>query len=167
MLQQDYAYFEHFFEDITSLDDKVLETIVIAVSRRCFQKEFKHQAYFNTRLKTTGGRYHLKTHDIDINPRVWQLYGWEELVDVVIHELCHYHLHLEGKGHNHRDHAFKELLRLTGGSRYVKPLVDELKEKPYVYQCEACQLKYPRVKKVNVLRYRCRCGGKLKKIKGK
>ena len=27
----------------------------------------------------------------------------EELIGIIKHELCHYHLHLEGKGYQHRD----------------------------------------------------------------
>ncbi|MBC8923816.1 SprT family protein, partial [Escherichia coli] len=35
------------------------------VSLQFFQKEFRHQAVFNARLRTTGGRYLLKSHNIE------------------------------------------------------------------------------------------------------
>ena len=46
----------------------------------------------------------------------------EELIRIIKHELCHYHLHLEGKGYKHRDQDFKELLQKVGASRFCSPL---------------------------------------------
>ncbi len=99
-----------------------LQQLVEEISLASFNKPFKHQATFNKRLKTTGGRYHLSDHRLDFNPRVFEIYGYEELIGVIKHELCHYHLHLEGKGYQHKDSDFKELLKVTQGSRFVKPL---------------------------------------------
>ena len=47
----------------------------------------------------------------EINPLVVEVYGMEELIGVIKHELCHYHLHIEGKGYRHRDADFKNLLK--------------------------------------------------------
>ena len=35
----------------------------------------------------------------------------DELISIIKHELCHYHLHQEGKGYKHRDQDFKDLLK--------------------------------------------------------
>ena len=43
----------------------------------------------------------------------------EELIGIIKHELCHYHLHLEGKGYQHRDKDFKELLKKVGGTEIL------------------------------------------------
>lgn len=97
------------------MTDQALQTLVEKISIVFFQKPFLHQATFNRRLKTTGGRYHLASHHLDFNPTVFLKYGQEELEKVIKHELCHYHLHLAGKGYQHKDKDFKELLAKTGG----------------------------------------------------
>ena len=53
----------------------------------------------------------LQTHHIQINPKSFEIYGIEELEGIIRHELCHYHLHIEGKGYKHRDKDFKDLLK--------------------------------------------------------
>ena len=53
----------------------------------------------------------LANHSIEINPLVFEIHGMNELVGVIKHELCHYHLHLEGKGYKHRDADFRELFK--------------------------------------------------------
>ncbi|MGX6961566.1 SprT family protein [Vagococcus xieshaowenii] len=159
MLSEDYRYFEQLFQDEPPLTDDSLTEWISIISLRCFNAPFTHDAKVNKRLKTTGGRYHLTSHHIDINPLVYTKYGWEELVNVILHELCHYHLHLTGRGYQHRDKAFKLLLKAVGGSRYVKPLVE--KETRYHYRCQKCQLDYYRQKKIDLNRYRCKCFGDL------
>lgn len=109
------------------MTDQALQTLVEKISIVFFQKPFLHQATFNRRLKTTGGRYHLASHHLDFNPTVFLKYGQEELEKVIKHELCHYHLHLAGKGYQHKDKDFKELLAKTGGARYAPPLVERKK----------------------------------------
>lgn len=143
-----------------------LQQLVSAISLEFFSKPFNHQASFNSRLRSTGGRYHLKTHHLDFNPRVVELYGEAELIKVIKHELCHYHLHIAGLGYQHRDRDFKELLKKTGGTRFVPPLVTKVKGQPkHEYQCADCQITFPRQRRINTARFRCRCGGNLLKIK--
>ena len=67
------------------------------MSLRCIRETILHIAEFNRRLSTTGGRYRLSDHSIEINPLVFGSAWNEELVGVIKHELCHYHLHIEGK----------------------------------------------------------------------
>ncbi|MGP6139968.1 MULTISPECIES: SprT family protein [unclassified Jeotgalibaca] len=145
------------------MNQMMLQQLVEDISLKYFSRPFLHQATFNPRLKTTGGRYLLRSHNLDFNKRVWELYGREELISVIKHELCHYHLHLEGKGYRHRDQDFKQLLAATGGSRYVKDLRSELeKEKLLHYMCSDCGQMIPRKKKINTAKYVCgRCKGKL------
>jgi predicted SprT family Zn-dependent metalloprotease len=51
-----------------------------------------HCAYFNKRLRTTGGRYLLKSHDIEINPKQYEHYGEIFLPkgSQPFAEVCHY-----------------------------------------------------------------------------
>ncbi|MGK0551583.1 SprT family protein [Enterococcus faecalis] len=144
----------------SSLTDEELQALVEAISWQFFQQPFRHQARFNHRLKTTGGRYHLASHNLDFNPQIVLQYGSGELEKVIKHELCHYHLHLAGQGYRHRDRDFKELLMQTGGSRYVQPLTQV--QAQYYYQCQACQAVIIRKRRLNTTRYVCgKCGGSL------
>ena len=94
------------------MNEQELQRLVEDISQAVFDKPFRHRASFNRRLKTTGGRYHLGSHDLDFNPLVLELHGAEEMEKVVKHELCHYHLHLEGRGYLHRDADFRKLLKI-------------------------------------------------------
>jgi len=103
--------------------DEELQKLVEKVSADFFGNPFLHEAKHNGRLRTTGGRYLLADHSIEINPTVLKLHGMEDLVGVIKHELCHYHLHIEGKGYQHRDADFRKLLKETSSPRFCKPLV--------------------------------------------
>lgn len=145
------------------MNDSILQELVEEVSHKSFGRPFRHKASFNRRLRTTGGRYLLESHNIELNPRVWELYGEEELVNVIKHELCHYHLHLEKRGYRHRDADFKDLLVKTGGSRYVPSLLREQERaRLLTYFCRHCGQEYIRRKKMDTRRFVCgRCRGKL------
>ncbi|AQP54313.1 SprT family protein [Vagococcus penaei] len=146
------------------LTTEELQKLVEETSLEYFHQPFKHQAVFNSRLKTTGGRYHLTDHHLDFNPKVYEKYGLSELIGVIKHELCHYHLHLAGKGYQHRDTDFRKLLKQTGSPRFVKSLVNESEQKIYVYSCQKCAKIIKRRRRVNVKKYGCLCGGRLKLI---
>lgn len=148
------------------MDQKTLQRLVETVSHEYFDLPFEHQAIFNTRLKTTGGRYFIKSHHIDFNPLVLEKFGLEVFIGVIKHELCHYHLHLAGKGHQHKDREFKELLHKVKGLRYVPSLRKESDTiRLWKYQCTKCQLVFHRKRRFNTEKYVCsRCKGKLKLI---
>lgn len=148
------------------MDERELQALVERVSLQVFHKPFRHRAMFNERLKTTGGRYILSTHNIELNRKYYECYGEEELVQIIKHELCHYHLHLEGKGYRHRDRDFRELLKEVKAPRFCKPIVLPKKKKEHYYECTSCRYMYVRRKAMNISRYVCGiCRGKLKKIK--
>ena len=93
------------------MNDQALQGLVEKISSEDFGRKFKHRAFFNGRLRTTGGRYRLQDHDIEINPKMLTEHGSNVLIGIIKHELCHYHLHLEGKGYKHKDPEFKALLK--------------------------------------------------------
>ena len=103
------------------------------VSMTYFKKPFRHQAVFNKRLRTTGGRYLLQTHNIEINPKYLEEYGEQEVEGIIKHELCHYHLHIEGKGYRHGDMDFQMLMQQTGSPRYCRPITAS----KWLYICES------------------------------
>jgi SprT-like protein len=148
------------------MTNKELQEMVERISTRFFHREFLHQARFNPRLRTTGGRYLLFTHDIELNPKQLDWHGTEEFVRIIKHELCHYHLHLQGKGYKHSDPEFKALLNDVGGSKHCK-LIPGTKNKESVkhcYECRKCGQRYYRKRRINTGRYACGiCKGKLRK----
>lgn len=148
------------------MNEQELQMLVEELSITYFSQAFLHKATFNSRLKTTGGRYHLSSHNLDFNPRILEIYGRDELIGVIKHELCHYHLHLQGSGYRHQDQAFKALLVKTGGSRYVADLRTKDEMGTYChYKCQSCNQAFSRKRKINTSKYRCgKCHGKLKQI---
>lgn len=146
------------------MNDDELQALTERLSLDFFEKPFRHRACFNGRLRTTGGRYMLQSHNIELNVKHYNQFGPDELVRIIKHELCHYHLHLEGKGYRHRDRDFKRLLEQVGGSRHCRAVGRKRRPEPYRYclTCTACQQRYYRKRKMNVNRYVCgRCQGKL------
>ena len=140
------------------MNEHELQQLTQEISRTSFHREFTHKITYNKRLRSSGGRYLLKTGNIEINPLVEQELGLEALVGVIKHELCHYHLHQTGGGYRHRDADFKRLLHQVGGSRFV----ERMKEPNFIYECVDCHHRYPRMRKMNTHRYVCgKCRGKL------
>ncbi|WP_035395671.1 SprT family protein [Exiguobacterium sp. OS-77] len=141
------------------MTNEQLQRYVEQLSLDVFSLPFRHKAYFNPRLKTTGGRYFLGDHHLDFNKRY--IDDMKVFRGIVIHELCHYHLHLAGMGHRHQDQDFKEWLERYDGLRY-SPRRQEDEKKSYLYECEKCSTLYRRKRRMNTERYRCgRCHGKI------
>ena len=140
------------------MNEHELQQLTMEISRTSFHREFTHKITYNKRLRSSGGRYLLKTGNIEINPLVEQELGLEALIGVIKHELCHYHLHQTGGGYRHSDADFKRLLHQVGGSRFV----ERMKEPTFLYECVDCHHRYPRMRKMNTNRYVCgKCRGKL------
>lgn len=150
------------------LNNKELHELVKNISETVFGKEFKHLAYFNARLRTTGGRYMLRSHHIEINPLAFQLHGRDELEGIIRHELCHYHLHIEGKGYKHRDLDFRELMKQTNAPRFCASLgvaKRKVSKIQHTYGCKICGQLYRRKIRLNTQKYRCgKCSGALLKV---
>jgi SprT-like protein len=151
------------------MEQKALQRLVEKISLQTFGKPFKHKALFNHRLRTTGGRYLLRSHNIELNPKYYEAFGEEELIAIIKHELCHYHLHLEGRGYRHRDQDFRTLLKQVGAPRFCKPLPNKARSRftsIHVYICVDCGHEYRRRRRVDTERYVCgKCRGRLKKLK--
>lgn len=147
------------------MTDNDLQKLVEDISLRDFQKPFRHLASFNSRLRTTGGRYMLADHRIEINPKYIDAFEQQELVGIIRHELCHYHLHLEGRGYRHQDLEFKQLLVEVGAPRFCRALPSEksfVRKKNHLYNCLKCGHNYSRKIRMNPEKFRCgRCSGRL------
>jgi SprT-like protein len=152
------------------MEEHKLQKLVEKISEEFFGKPFNHKASFNPKLRTTGGRYLLGTHNIEINKKYLDQLGEQELIGIIKHELCHYHLHIEGKGYKHRDLEFKWLLKKVGAPRFCSHLTDMPKKrtskKLLFYQCTSCLFQYKRKRNIDTSRFVCgKCRGKLTKLK--
>lgn len=144
------------------MDNERLQSITESISTTIFKRPFKHKAYFNKRLRTTGGRYILNTHNIEINEKQYDAFGEKAIIDIIKHELCHYHLHIQGKGYNHKDKDFKLLSAQTGAPRFCSAIDSYENRIRYIYKCSNCGVKYARIRKVNLNKMLCgHCKGKL------
>lgn len=150
------------------MNNRELQELVVTLSKQYFNKPFLDVAVFNYRLRTTGGRYLPAMRKIEINPKYLAELGMDELIGIIKHELCHYHLHIEGKAYGHGDPQFKELLLQTNSPRHCRPLPSEQVKllNSYIYKCESCGHLYKRKRKVDINRYGCgQCKGKIKAFK--
>ncbi|MBM7554404.1 SprT family protein [Thalassobacillus pellis] len=146
------------------MDKQQLKKLTEKLSQEYFGKPFIDEVCFNNRLRTTGGRYIPSKRTIEINPKYLQEAGEDEFIGIIKHELCHYHLHIEGKGYKHRDRAFRELLKRTGSPRYCSQLPSQAAKRKHIYTCVKCGQVYRRVRRIDTKRYRCgKCRGNLKK----
>lgn len=142
------------------MTNQKLQELTEGWSLKYFHRPFCHRIFFNARLRTTGGRYHLDDGHIDINPLMYTEFDLDNLKKVVLHELCHYHLQQTGRDYRHRSRAFKTLLAQVGGSRYA-PATSKARPRKYrwLYQCTGCGIKIARQRRFNTQRYVCRrCG---------
>jgi len=149
------------------MNDEELQRWVESVSLTAFGIPFRHRARFNGRLRTTGGRYFLRSHHIEISPHQLAVHGAEETERIIKHELCHYHLHLAGRGYRHRDAEFKRLLAHVGATLHCKTLPGARRSLPVKYYlvCRDCGMSYPRKRKADPRRYACgKCRGKLRLV---
>lgn len=144
------------------LSNDNLFRLVNDLSWKYFNKPFKHDVTFNSRLRTTGGRYIPVRKIIELNAKYYVEMDEAEFIGIIKHELCHYHLHIEGKGYKHGDQAFKDLLKVTGSPRHCNPLPSQKKNRKYKYKCKQCDHEYKRVRRVDIKKYRCgKCNGQL------
>ncbi|MFJ7756444.1 SprT family protein [Peribacillus muralis] len=147
------------------MKNRELQKLVEEISVKYFNKRFTHLASFNPRLRTTGGRYLLHSHNIEINKKYLDERGMDEMIGIIKHELCHYHLHIGKKGYQHRDADFKLLLNNVGAPRFCTPLPsNQIKRKMNTiqYKCEDCQQVYVRRKRIDTSRFVCgKCRGTL------
>ncbi|KGX86554.1 SprT family protein [Pontibacillus litoralis] len=147
------------------MEQETLHEWVNTISKEWFHKPFIHEVTMNHRLRTTGGRYLPSFKRIELNPKYLSELGEAEFEGIIKHELCHYHLHIEGKGYQHRDKEFRDLLKKTNAPRFCASLPSKQTLTLHEYKCERCDAEFRRKRRVDLNKYRCgKCKGKLKKI---
>jgi SprT-like protein len=140
------------------LTDTELTIYVNKISLIKFDKVFGHKAQWNSRLRTTGGRFFPVDGHLDFNPK---FSDHPDFNKIILHELCHYHLYYAHAGYKHEDRDFKLLLKQVGGSRHAPALI--ARKINYLYTCEKCGFAYPRQRKIDIRKFRCgKCHGQLR-----
>ncbi|WP_137743338.1 SprT-like domain-containing protein [Robertmurraya siralis] len=80
---------------------------------------------------TTFGLYHSKTQTIEFNSKVNETRSLKQIEDTLLHELCHWYLHTNGKNYRDRDRRFAlELIRVgakPSGTKVAKQAYKEAK----------------------------------------
>lgn len=133
-----------------------LTQYVRVLSLEKFGLSFQHEAKWNKRLQSTGGRFFPKDMHLDFNPKMAER---PEFDGIILHELVHYHLYAQQRGYKHKDREFKDLLAQVGGLRYAP----SIREAKHTYVCQSCQQIYQRQRKIDIKKYACgKCRGKLK-----
>lgn len=117
-----------------------LTDYVKQVSLEDFGRPFIHHVQWNRRLRSTGGRFFPKDGHLDFNPKVYQELGLDVFRKIVRHELCHYHLYFQGKGYQHKDRDFKELLKAVDGLRFVPSLPNSNSKPIKLYRCQSSSI---------------------------
>ncbi|WP_179394898.1 SprT family protein [Lacticaseibacillus absianus] len=146
------------------MTDQDLQRLVESLSLQAFGRPFVHQARFNARLRTTGGRFHLSDQHLDFNPHLFAACGADVQAGIIKHELCHYHLYRAHRGYQHKDRAFKALLAAVGGLRFA-PRLTPVAPPRYQYRCTHCGMRYPRQRRMNLARVVCgRCHHRLQLV---
>ncbi|MDY0410461.1 SprT-like domain-containing protein [Virgibacillus soli] len=69
------------------INEKELYELVNNISLKYFHKPFNHDVKFNHRLRTTGGRYILSNHTIELNPKYMIEMDLDEFIGIIKHEL--------------------------------------------------------------------------------
>ena len=101
------------------MTDQELQQLIERISNESFQVPFRHTASFNSRLRSTGGRYMLETHNIEINPHIATDYPPEILVGVIKHESVSLSLAFKSPAVTSTGITIlRSLLQKVGGSRY-------------------------------------------------
>ena len=143
-----------------------LQQLVEKLSVADFGRPFQHQATFNRRLRTTGGRYVLQTHNLEINPLMIEEFNEDTLIGVIKHELVHYHNHIQGLPYQHKDRYFQSELQRIAGLKYApatsKAKVRQQPKHLWVYTCKNGH-EINRQRRINELRYVCGiCGAPIR-----
>ena len=102
-----------------------------------------------------------------MNKKYLEQLGMDELMGIIKHELCHYHLHQEGRAISIEIRILKNYFIKVGGTEVLFTSSGNVGKKEEInriitYICIECKEVYKRKKKLDTNRYVCgHCSGKL------
>ncbi len=141
-------------------DEMDVEPLLQRLSLELFARPFLGRVRFNSRLRTSAGRFLASSQIIEVNPAYVRANGEASLIDTLKHELIHYHYPQGGHGPLFRGEA-----KRIGCNRFCSPLPG--RSPALRYACIDCGQEYLRRRRVNVRLMRCgKCRGILEAREG-
>lgn len=103
-----------------------------------------HRLRFSCCSVRTHGRIELHKRKIMVSLLLYEQYGWNAVVQTLLHEMTHALIHQQGGQARHTKKFWLEFEKRGGiMERYdVKP------KSTYVYACPSCEKEYERIKKL-------------------
>jgi SprT-like protein len=133
-----------------------LTALARQLSLTWWQRPFAGTIHWNSRLRTSAGRYVVSSQIIELNQNYAENFGDQALAETIKHELIHYHFPQAGHGP-----VFRREARRVGCARFCQPLPGPVRWQ--VYQCRRCGALIRRRRRFDTKRFRCgNCGGIIK-----
>lgn len=136
------------------ITEKELNLLAKELCQRYFQEEFNGIVQWSNRMTKITGNCR-QDGRIGLNYNYYLYYGKEEIIQVLLHELCHYYCFQKVGWHDHSTPLFLEYLNKTGARMKGKPLP----VLTYHYECSNCDNTWFFLKKLKKAMSCKDCGG--------
>lgn len=106
------------------MDTQDLYQLANSLSLQFWQKPLTIKVVWNTRLRSSAGRYIYSKagpQRIEVSYQEYIDYGLAEVVNILKHELCHFHLHQQNKAFQDGSVVFKQECQRVGAQLTAKP----------------------------------------------
>ncbi len=138
-----------------------LELLANQLSLQHWKKTCDIPVVWNGRLRAAMGRFAYTTKGkqriplkIELSKYAAQHLNKDTFISVLLHELCHYHLFIEGKPfHDHHPQFEMELVRVGAISTHTV----QVPQKAYELFCSHCQKPLGKRKRINTKNYLSAC----------
>lgn len=145
----------------TELTNQQLSVLAEHLSQTYWQQRCTIPVVWNGRLSTTMGRfcYSLQKNKrtavrIELSKKAAQHLDRQTFIQVLLHELCHYHLFKQGKPFSDHHPVFETEIKRVGA---IPTNTIKLPQKGYKLYCSKCQAFLGTRKRFNPKRYLSSC----------
>lgn len=120
-----------------------------------FGRPFSGHVVWAPRLRYRAGDFAPTTATIRLSLPYFKRYGPAEARGILLHELCHWWLSVQGIRHREDSPLFQDLLRKHGAPARGRPMPRRRARSTYEYCCPACGALYLYRRRVNYACGRC------------
>lgn len=107
---------------------------------------------FSRRAVRTHGSVNYGKKEIMLSLPLYEQYGWNTVVNTLLHEMTHALIHQQGGQNRHTKRFWREFEKHGG----VRDNIDVMPEKTHVYACTTCGREFSRMRKIRKLwKYSC------------
>lgn len=142
-------------------DANKIQQLANKLSQHFWQADCAIPVVWNGRLTRSMGRFIFKIDGskripikIELSKYSSQFIDRDIFVAVLLHELCHYHLFVQGKPFEDRHPVFEKELQRVGA---ISTNRVQIPQKAYKLYCSACNAYLGTRKRLNVRRYLSQC----------